>query len=342
MGAMDRRTAFTGCMLFFLLLAACADRRPAEYRLSGPTMGTTFNITVVTASGLDQEKLKDQIHAALEVVNRHMSTYRQDAELATFNRTQSTDWLPVSHRLCEAIEDALQLGALSNGAFDVTVGPLVDLWGFGPQESISTPPTDAAIDGARNQTGRDKLETDCQRPAIRKHLAGLRVDLSGYAKGLAADEIAVLLDRHDISNYLVEIGGDLRTRGRNASGNKWRIAIETPDPAGRNVKRIIHVSGFGVATSGDYRNFFEHDGRLYSHTIDPRTGRPVTHDLASVTVLAESAAFADAMATALLVLGPRAGPELADSKDIAAYFITRNGSDFTERTSGRFLQLTGH
>ncbi len=342
MGAMDRRTAIAGCLLIFILLAACADRRPTEYRLSGPTMGTTFNITVVTESGFDQEKLKDEIHAALEDVNRHMSTYRQDAELATFNRAPSTDWIPVSRRLCGAIEGALQLGALSDGAFDITVGPLVDLWGFGPQESISTPPTDEAIDEARSRTGRDKLETDCERPAIRKHHAGLRADLSGYAKGLAADEIAALLDANELSDYLVEIGGDLRSRGRNASGNKWRIAIETPEPGGRNVKRIIHISGPGVATSGDYRNFFEHDGRRYSHTIDPRTGRPVTHDLASVTVLADSAAFADAMATALLVLGPHAGPELADSKGIAAYFITRNGSDFTERTSGRFLQLTGH
>lgn len=340
MAAMNRRRATACSLLLSLLLAACGDRGPTEYRLSGPTMGTSFNVTVVTSSPFDQEELKDQIHAALDNVDRHMSTYRPDAELARFNESQLTDWIPVSARLCEAIEHALGLGTASGGAFDITVGPLVDLWGFGPGESRTRPPSDEAIDEARGRSGPDQLEADCQRPAIRKAHAGLRVDLSGYAKGLAADEVAQLLDENGISDYLIEIGGDLRTGGHNASGDKWRIAIETPDPAGRNVERIIHVSGLGVATSGDYRNFFEHDGQRYSHTIDPRNGRPVSHDLASVTVLADTAAFADAMATALLVLGPVAGPALAERNGIAAYFLARNGSVFTELTSSRFLQLT--
>jgi thiamine biosynthesis lipoprotein len=213
-------------------------------------------ILTACASEFDQEKLQQQIHESLEDVDRHMSTYRSDSELAGINRAASTDWIPVTLRLCRALENALQLSAASNGAFDITVGPLVNLWGFGPDASRFEPPSDEAIDDARARTGRDKLHLDCQQPAFRKDHAGLQIDLSGYAKGLAADEIASLLDVNGIRNYLVEIGGDLRARGHNASDARWRIAIERPDPADRKVEEIIHVSDIGVATSGDYRNFF--------------------------------------------------------------------------------------
>jgi thiamine biosynthesis lipoprotein len=326
-------------LLLLFILTACGDGHLTEYRLSGPTMGTSFSVVVVTASEFDQEKLQQQIHESLEDVDRHMSTYRSDSELAGINRAASTDWIPVTLRLCRALENALQLSAASNGAFDITVGPLVNLWGFGPDASRFEPPSDEAIDDARARTGRDKLHLDCQQPAFRKDHAGLQIDLSGYAKGLAADEIASLLDVNGIRNYLVEIGGDLRARGHNASDARWRIAIERPDPADRKVEEIIHVSDLGVATSGDYRNFFEFEGRRYSHTIDPRTGRPVSHTLASVTVLGDSAAYADAMATALLVLGPDAGPELAEREGIAAYFLKRNGSEFSEQMSTAFVSL---
>jgi thiamine biosynthesis lipoprotein len=164
--------------------------------------------------------------------------------------------------------------------------------------------------------------------------------LSAYAKGLAADDIAALLDANGISNYLVEIGGDLRARGHNASETKWRVAIESPDQPGSTVEKIIHISDLSAATSGDYRNFFEFAGQRYSHTIDPRTGRPVTHNLASVTVLGPSAAFADAMATALMVLGPEAGMQLAEKERIAAKFLLRDGNSISERMSTQFMSLT--
>jgi thiamine biosynthesis lipoprotein len=342
MGPINCRTVIPSCLLLLFLLTACGDRRLAEYRLSGPTMGTTFSVVIVTASEFDQEQLQQQIHETLEDVDRHMSTYRSDSELAILNRAASTEWIPVTPRLCRALENALQLGAASDGAFDITVGPLVNLWGFGPDASRIEPPTDEQIEDARARTGRDKLHLDCQQPAFRKDHAGLRIDLSGYAKGLAADEIAALLDANSIGNYLVEIGGDLRARGRNASNTKWRIAIEKPDPSGRKVEAIMHVSDLGVATSGDYRNYFDFEGRRYSHTIDPRTGRPVSHTLASVTVLGDSAAYADAMATALLVLGPVAGPVVAEREGIAAYFLMRNGGDVSEHMSTEFTLLADH
>jgi thiamine biosynthesis lipoprotein len=330
---------FLPCVVLLLALAACSDSRLAEYQLSGPTMGTHFTVTVVPASEFDQQQLQTQIHAVLEDVDRHMSTYRPDAELAKLNDSSTTDWIPVSPRLCKAVADALELSRLTGGAFDITVGPLVNLWGFGPGESRSEPPSDQAIIEAKASTGYEKLHVDCVKPAIRKDYADLHIDLSGYAKGLAADEIAALLDQHEISNYLVEVGGDLRARGHNASNAKWRIAIESPDYRGRTVEKIIHISNLSVATSGDYRNFFEYEGRRYSHTIDPETGRPVTHDLASVTILGERAAYADAMATALLVLGPGAGPAIAEREGIAAYFLSRDENGLNGHASRQFEAL---
>lgn len=327
------------CVVPLLALAACSDGRLTEYQLSGPTMGTRFTVTVVPASEFDQQQLQTKIHAVLEDIDLHMSTYRPDSELAILNDSTTTDWLPVSPRLCKALEDALALSAATGGAFDITVGPLVNLWGFGPDESSLEPPSEAAIDEARDKTGYRRLHVDCAKPAIYKENAELRIDLSGYAKGLAADDIAALLDEHGISNYLVEVGGDLRARGKNAGNAKWRIAIERPDQPGIAVEKIIHISDLSVATSGDYRNFFEFAGQRYSHTIDPQTGRPVTHNLASVTVLGERAAYADAMATALLVLGPDAGPAFAEREKISAYFLLRDGSGFPEKMSTRFEDL---
>ena len=179
------------------------------------------------------------------------------------------------------VHESIEFGDLTDGAFDITVGPLVNLWGFGPDDARDEPPSIAAIDAAMSATGRQHLHADCRIPAIRKDHADLHIDLSAYAKGLAADNIAALLDKESITNYLIEIGGDLRARGRNASNAKWRIAIERPGQPGNAVEKIIHIQDLSVATSGDYRNFFEFEGRRYSHTIDPRTGWSVTHNLAS-------------------------------------------------------------
>jgi thiamine biosynthesis lipoprotein len=335
----QRRTVVLHCIVALHALTACGDRHLTEYRLSGPTMGTQFSVAVVTAPEFDQQHLQAQIHAVLEDVDRHMSTYRPDSELAKFNHSGSMEWFPVSPGLCNAVDDALQLSAGTGGAFDITVGPLVNLWGFGPDASRVTPPSDDSINEARARTGYEHLHTDCSMPALRKDHAHLQIDLSGYAKGLAADNVATLLEKHGISNYLVEIGGDLRARGHNASNAKWRIAIESPDPSGGAVEKIIHIGDLSVATSGDYRNYFEFEGQRYSHTIDPQTGRPVTHNLASVTVLGKRAAYADAMATALLVLGPDAGPEFAEREGIAAYFLLQDGGGLTEHASTQFEAL---
>ena len=302
-------------------------------------MGTQFSVAIVTATEFDQEQVQAQIRAVLEDVDMQMSTYQLDSELTELNRINRTGWIPVSRDLCAAIDDALKLGERTAGAFDITVGPLVNLWGFGPEVSRLALPTDDAIDQALTSTGYENLHADCVRPAVRKDNAALYIDLSGYAKGHAADKIATLLDEHGMLNYLAEVGGDLRARGRNRNNSNWRIAIEKPDPSGAAVEKIIRISDFSVATSGDYRNFFEFEGQRYSHTIDPQTGWPVRHSLASVTVLAASAAHADALATALLVLGPDAGPAFAEHERIAAYFLMRDERGLTERMSTQFAAL---
>jgi thiamine biosynthesis lipoprotein len=320
-------------------LGACGDsprERPVQ-ELVGSTMGTTFSIKVVAPPAkLDLPGLQAEIQGALDGINGMMSTYLGDSELSRFNASDSVDWYEVSAELCHAIEAARVVSEFTDGAFDVTVGPLVNLWGFGPPESAFEPPRKETIVAAMEDVGYEGLHVDCTVPALRKEMPGIYVDLSAFAKGHAVDVVAELLDAHALPDYLVEIGGEMRMHGSNARSEPWAIAIEAPDRAARAVQTVVHLTDSAMATSGDYRNFFEYDGHFYSHTIDPRTGYPVTHDGASVTVVADTAAFADAAATALLVLGPDAGMKLAERESIAAYFLLRLGSEFEERMSSLF------
>ena len=303
-------------------------------------MGTTFSIKLVSPRvELDMELLNDQVHRLLESANERMSTYAEKSELSLFNASRSTDWFGVSAELCTAIESALSLSRLTNGAFDVTVGPLVNLWGFGPDGSQSEPPAETAITAARDRVGYDKLSTNCQMPALRKNQPDVYVDLSGYAKGYAVDELADLLDDEKLGNYLVEIGGELRMSGHNASGGQWAIAVEKPVDDTRGVQAIVRLTDRAMATSGDYRNFFEYAGQRYSHTIDPGTGRPVAHNAAAVTVISGTAARADGLATALLVLGPVEGFEFAEQENIAAFFLVRDDTRIDEHFTNAFADL---
>lgn len=324
-------------LLAVILLAACGDHRLPQLDLVGEAIGTTFKVSVVEPSGaLDTVALESDILATLARVDALASTWRDDSELSALNTADSTDWVVVSGALCAALERAWEISVASGGAFDATIGPLVNLWGFGPTGRAIVPPGDTAIDDAMRHVGYDKLELDCGNGRVRKGDPQLYVDLSGWAKGFAVDEIAELLAARQLVNYLVEVGGEMRVSGHNSEALKWAVAIEAPSTSQRVPQSIIRITDTGVATSGDYRNYFEYDGMSYSHTIDPRTGRPVTHDLAAVTVLQASSASADAMATALLVLGPDAGPELAENLGIAAYFLIRAESGIEEITTNAF------
>ncbi len=324
--------------LLTLLLAACGgDERLPEYQLTGSTMGTTYSVKLIApGEDIDKDELQSRITETLAAVDKLTSTWRDDSELSQFNANQSTDWIDVSAEFCIAIESALAVSRASDGAFDITVGPLVNLWGFGPDGERQEPPDTDVLEGVMADVGFEGLEPGCDQPAVRKRSGGMYIDLSGWAKGYGVDRLATVLDDYALKDYLVEIGGELRMRGQNAEGRKWAIAIETPSTTTRQPQSVLRLTDTSVATSGDYRNYFEHDGKQYSHTIDARTGRPVTHDLAAVTVISETAAYADAMATALLVLGPDNGLTLAEDLGIAGYFLVRNKTGIKEITTSSF------
>ncbi len=306
-------------------------------QFSGATMGTTYTVKVLQVpDGMAPDALQAEVDLILAQVNRQMSTYDNDSELSRFNRTQSTGWVAVSTGLLSVIKAALRVSRLTHGAFDVTIGPVVNLWGFGPQTTEEELPSDETIREALAKVGYDRVHTRDTPPALRKERSDIYIDLSAIAKGYGVDKVAQYLESLGIDHYLVEIGGELRGKGLNPRGVPWRIAIEKPDPGQRVIERIVQVSDKGVATSGDYRNFFEIAGQRYSHAMDPRTGRPVRHELASVTVVSDTCMEADALATALLVMGPEQGFRLAQKQAIEAFFIVISPAGFTERSTSGF------
>ena len=325
------------------LICGCQQNadRYREHVLVGETMGTTFSVKIVQHGDLEKEAaLRQLVSETLADLNQSLSTYESDSDLSMFNRSRSTDWVVVTRVLCNVVADALEISRLTEGAFDITVGPLVNLWGFGPEIRELKPPVAEAIAAAMENVGYHKLETDCDQPALRKSVPGLFVDLSGFAKGYAVDRLADILEEFAADNYLVEIGGEIRLKGLNGTGNPWAIAIEKPLDDARSVQTIVQLTNAAMATSGDYRNFFEWDGKRYSHTIDPTTGYPVTHDAAAVTIIAESTARADGLATGLLALGPDKGMALANKHGIAAYYLVRRNGAFEERSSNAFRSMT--
>ncbi|MDH3614435.1 MAG: FAD:protein FMN transferase [Gammaproteobacteria bacterium] len=324
-------------LALFSLCVACA-KGPAEVEMSGNTMGTQFSVKLTTTD-VDAARLQQDIEQSLADVERMMSTYMPDSEISRFNDNTTTDWLEVSKEFCLGVEEALALSTLTDGSFDITVGPLVNLWGFGPGELLEAPPADENISAMLKSVGYEHLQADCTRPALRKDIAELVLDMSAFGKGFAVDRVADWLEAAGFYDYLVEIGGELRLAGHNASGEKWAIGIEVPLIDQRQPYTVIRLTDTAVATSGDYRNYFEADGVRYSHTIDTRTGKPVTHSLASVTVIDDSGYRADALATALLVLGPEKGMELASRESLAVLFLLRSNSGIDERSTPAFEQL---
>lgn len=324
-------------ILLAVLLASGCSEPEALVEIHGSTMGTTYSVKLVELPpDLTADALKAQLDARLDTVNALMSTYRPDSELSRFNASRSTDWFSVDPELAGLVARAQSIGALSGGAFDVTVGPLVNLWGFGPDAHPFRVPDQQTIEETRARVGHDKLDVRDQPPALRKDHPELYVDLSAIAKGYGVDQVADQLDRLGVTAYLAEIGGEIKAKGTKPGDQPWRIAIERPEATSRTVYRVVALEDDAMATSGDYRNFYEQDGRIYSHTIDPATGRPVAHALASVTVITEDCATADALATTFLVLGPERGLSLAESLGVGAFFVTRAGEDYAHSATTAF------
>ena len=323
---------------YLCLLVGCGDSARDYTGVTGTTMGTTYAVKV-NGVALTATDLKTRIDKRLIALNAVLSTYIPDSELSQLNAKAADETTAVSADLRAVLEMSREVYEASAGAFDVTAGPLVNLWGFGPDGPRSGVPDDAQVREALDKVGYLRIRlTDS---GVRKP-PGMYIDLSAIAKGYAVDELAKLLESLGATDYMVEIGGEVLTRGRSPRGNDWVIGLEAPDWTERRLQRTLPARNTAVATSGDYRNFFEHGGEIYSHTIDPTSGWPVTHSQASVTVLHESAAMADGYATAFSVLGPDRTMALAEEMQMSVLAIIREGESYREIQSTeltRYLEL---
>jgi thiamine biosynthesis lipoprotein len=317
-----------------LVLSACTPAPPAVLHLSGPTMGTTYNVKFVERDEIKPAQLQAKIDRLLVNINQLMSTYIPDSELSRFNQYKGVDKVPLSAETLSVMAEAKRLGELSGGMLDVTLGPVINLWGFGPQSRPEKVPSEQEIKSAKATSGLDKLVLG---PTwARKQLPTLYVDLSTIAKGYAVDRVAELLEEHKVRDYLVEIGGELRVSGNKGAGQDWRIAVEKPITAQRAVQRVLSIGNNGLATSGDYRIYFEDEGQRYSHLINPLTAKPITHNLVSVTVVHPSSMTADGLATALNVMGKDKAWLIAKQYNLAVLLITRENGEYIEYTSAAF------
>lgn len=306
--------------------------------ISGMTMGTSYHVKLAptAAQKINLPSLKEQISSRLADIDSKMSTYKKDSEISRFNRHSSESWMSISAETITVVNAAQEISQLSKGAFDVTIGKLVNLWGFGPTINIDAIPDDNAILTLLSQVGYHKLEVRQAPPALRKSSEIVYLDLSAIAKGYAVDAIAKLLIENRINNFLVEIGGEIITHGNKQEQQPWVIGIESPVAGQRSIRKRLHLQDVAMATSGDYRNYFEHQGTRYSHTIDPATGYPIKHRLVSVTVIDSSCMRADALATAIMVMGPDKGLEFAEQQQLAIFMLVKQDELFIAKHSKAF------
>ncbi|MEM6589627.1 MAG: FAD:protein FMN transferase [Pseudomonadota bacterium] len=309
-------------VLSAVALAAC-KLGSALIELAGKTMGTHYNVVVVdNGTGVEKLEVQAAVDASLSRINTLMSNWDVASEVSRFNAMRSTAPIAVSKDLAVVVQAAEDVHKQSDGYFDITLGPVIEAWGFGAPASLSTAPGTATIAEAKAHTGQGKLSVSGTN--LQKTDPDTQMYLSSIGKGYGVDHVAAALSGLGFTDFMVEIGGDLYVAGKNVDAVSWKIGIESPDLLSGDVADVARASNIGLATSGDYRNFFEEDGTRFSHIIDPKTGRPVTHNTTSVTVLAENAMLADAWATGLLAMGTSRGVELANDLKIAALFIDRD------------------
>lgn len=330
---------FIACLL--ITLVGCFPSKnldKKEVLLQGRTMGTTYNIKVIVENdSIDTVNLQTKIDSALVTVNQEMSTYITDSELSTFNQHRSYEPVAISNGLTRVIKEAIRLGILSNGSLDVTVGPLVNLWGFGPEYQLERIPSEELLTSTKARVGIQHIQLEGNE--LSKSIDDLYIDLSTIAKGYGVDLIAELIENNNIQNYLVEIGGEMRLKGFKHTGELWHVAIEKPITTERAVQQVIVPQDNAVATSGDYRIYFESEGQRFSHIIDPATGKPINHKLVSVTVIHPSSMTADGLSTAMMVMGEEKALKFAEENDIAAYLISKTSNGFVEQSTVKFSKF---
>lgn len=305
----------------------------------GPTMGSTYSVKYVRSGDLPgPDELQRETDAFLAQLDAQVSTYRPDSDVQRFNAAPADSCMAMPDSVLAMVADAQELSVKSQGALDLTVAPLLELWGFGPGGAEERIPSEDELAAVRQRVGFDHLRLDGE--ALCK-TADVRLDFNSIAAGYAVDRVSARLEELGVSSYLVEITGELKARGMKPDGSPWRIGIEAPVEGERTAQRIIDLDGFSISTSGDYRNYFELDGKRFSHTVDPSTGAPIQHRLASVTVADPSALRADGLSTVLLVLGPERGMAFAQREGVAAFFVTRKDQAFITTTTEAFDRLFG-
>ncbi len=324
--------------IIFLLSSSCGAKQ--ELLLTGRTMGTTYHVKAVVGRFYDGAGLQAKIEKRLEEINHSMSTYQTDSEISWFNTNSRVGVsFPISNDFLAVMQVAQRVHKLTGGAWDGTVKPLVDLWGFGKKAALRVPTSDE-ISRALSRIGFEHIEISREGSLI-KHQKGLRLDLGSIAKGYGVDQIARVIREDGMTDFLVEIGGEIFASGYRLDGQNWKVGINRPQStaAFNAVYKALTLHNQAMATSGDYRNYFEANGKRYSHVMDPRTGYPVSNGVVSVSIIAPTCTLADGMATAIMVMGPAQGIELINSIDeIEGLIIFQmNDGALQERASKGFL-----
>lgn len=300
-----------------LLLVSC-DGKEEFTSIGGKTMGTTWSLRSEQATKETRQLIQDHLDQREAV----LSHWRQDSAVSRFNDSLTTDWQPVPRELIQIVELARDIASKTDGALDITLAPLIDLWGFGATGQSKSIPTEAQITEAKTRCGWQHLHIRFDPPAMKKDLPDIRINVASVTEGFVIDELITLLKQRGLSDFLLEVGGEVAAIGHAPDGKPWRVGIQTPEATPGDALQTLPLSDLCIATSGNYRHRFEKDGQSYSHLIDPRTGHPISHPLTAVSVVHESCGIADGYATALMVLGPERGREIASQLGLRVIWIT--------------------
>ena len=313
---------------------ACSEE--TEYsKISGSTMGTSYSV-ILDSSKVSPQAVYEDIEVELKDINQLMSTYIPDSEINRFNKLKDGSCYRFSDKTWEVLLASKKVYEETNGAFDITLGPLISRWGFNVEEYSEKVPSAEEVSNLLSEVGTDKLKFDLTNQCISKSLPQITINLSAIAKGYGVDRIATIVEQHGVTNYLVEIGGETKSKGVNPNGSAWRIAIERPVSVTQQKMLVVGLENTSIATSGDYRNYFEVDGKRFSHTIDPNTGYPVEHTLTSVSVIHPQNMYADAYATALTVLGTEKAYSFAQNHKLPVFLVAHDGDSLESKQSTQF------
>ena len=326
----------------FLLIFSCSQEKNYNAKIKGNTMGTYYFIEVIDVPvELKIKNIELEIKNTLKKANKILSNWDKDSEISIINKTDKTTAIKISDELNEVFKTAKEINAKSNGFFDLTLDPIIELWGFGyKSKQMQIIPKDNQIKNILSLIGQKSfLKMNFDNNELIKKNKDIKINLSSIGKGYGIDLIGKKLDQLGINNYIINIGGDILTKGYNSKKENWVIGIENPNLKEKLIKEIVNLTNKGLATSGDYKNFFTKDGKRYSHIINPKTGKPIMHSTKSVTVIHENSMKADGWATAFLALGSLEGLKIADKEKIAVLFIDEIDNKLIKFKSSAFKNL---